>query len=149
MTRPVEEDDFALAVEKILSRVRVGADEIMPKVVSKGVKRSALLWRKKAAELWPSGSKGHTYRKGGKTYHTGKYSRSIRSHMIQKDGTRPSGEAGVPKMPGLAHLLEDGHARIGGGRTRAFPHVRDAAEEAFDYTTKLADDEVDRMLNEI
>lgn len=37
-------------------------------------------------------------------------------------------------VPGLAHLLEFGHAKRNGGRTRAFPHiapVADSVEEKF------------------
>ena len=33
--------------------------------------------------------------------------------------------------PGLVHLLEKGHATIGGGRVRAYPHVAPVADETF------------------
>lgn len=54
------------------------------------------------------------------------------SYRVSQDGGDWASEVGNAKVPGLAHLLEKGHARVGGGRVAARPHIAPAAEEAFD-----------------
>ena len=52
---------------------------------------------------------------------SGKYSKSWRA---RNTGTRTAPEYTIySELPGLPHLLEHGHAKRGGGRTRAFPHI--------------------------
>lgn len=43
------------------------------------------------------------------------------------------------KAPGLTHLLEKGHAMPQGGRSRAFPHIAPAEEEAVENFKKAVE----------
>lgn len=148
MTKAVDASDFALELDRILKKVEVGANKRTVGVITKGVRKSASLWRAKAKALnWAEGD--HTYRKRGKTYTTGKYVRSIKSHMVDKTPEHPVGESGTPSMPGLGHLLEDGHAIPGGGSVRGRPHIRPAAQEAFDYTVSLMEKEIGEALDDV
>ena len=60
---------------------------------------------------------------------TGKYAKSWRTKVTEEtplsiEYTVHAGKAGYP----LAHLLEFGHAKRGGGRTSAKPHIKDAEQ---------------------
>ncbi len=142
----VDADRFGKSLESILARVRGNVEERLPQAIHTGVKKGAVAWRRGIRENFDDEA---TYRKHGKTYTVGAYARSIRSHMIVKGGQSPSGEVGAPRMPGLPHLLEFGHAKVGGGRVRAIPHVADAAEEAFDATEQAVAKAVGEALDEV
>ena len=108
-------DEFGVALESILADVSSKVKRVPEPAVKKGLQKGARSWRKNAPRM------------------TGRYAASIRWH-ITRGGDSPSGEIGSPSLPGLPHLLEKGHARVGGGRVPGIPHIAPAAEEAFDAT---------------
>ena len=57
---------------------------------------------------------------------TGKYSKSWRTRTQSDTANSISVVVYSPDKYMLAHLLEFGHAKRGGGRTRAFPHLAPA-----------------------
>lgn len=146
MTRPIDSDKFAASIEDILKRVGGGVREVTPKIVQTGTRTAAKLWRESIKENF---DESRTYRKHGKTYQIGAYRKSIRSHMLSKSYAHPQGEVGAPKMSGLPHLLENGHARIGGGRVNGIIHVEPAAEEAFQLTVEEAERAIEEVLDDI
>lgn len=127
--RYIELDQFGATLNQILSEVERDVKDATPEGVKEGLKEGAKEWRKNARSTL-----------GGK-----KYKKSIRWHMIRSGGDTPAGEIGS-SMPGLPHLLEKGHARVGGGRVRAIPHIEPAAEVAFDKTMEAILDGIGRTL---
>lgn len=123
----VDMDGFAAGINTILADIRHGVDRVTPEAVKKGLKVGAKEWR------------------SGAPVHRGKYKASIRWHMT-KGGDTPTGEIGSPTMPGLPHLLEKGHARVGGGRVPGIPHIAPAAEVAFDATEQAVADAIGGVL---
>lgn len=123
----VDMDAFGASLSKILDDVNHSVREVPEPAVRKGLKKGAQEWRKNAPR------------------DRGKYAKSIRWH-ITKGGPNAEGEIGSPTMPGLPHLLEKGHARVGGGRVAGIPHIAPAAEVAFDETEKAIIDGIERAL---
>ena len=64
---------------------------------------------------------------------TGRYAKSWRTKKTKETSTELQVTVYSPTRYMLAHLLEHGHAKRGGGRVRAIPHIapaEEAAEEA-------------------
>ena len=122
----VEEDQFAAALGEILGDIADAADEAVFQLVHDGAREGRDQWRANAkAYGWEYGA-NVTYRalrgRGG-----------VEGHIYSR-------------KPGLPHLLEKGHAKIGGGRTRAFEHVKPAAEYAFRYVRENLGEYIAREL---
>ena len=60
---------------------------------------------------------------------TGIYAKSWTSRVTQESATDIQVTVYSPKRYMLAHLLENGHAKRGGGRVRAIPHIQPAEDK--------------------
>ena len=110
MGKTVSIDGLADAVMEELTEYNALAQETMKKAVTKA---------------------GQTVRKeiqSGAPVRTGKYAKSWTAKKTRESSTRLEVTVYSPSRYMLAHLLEHGHAKRNGGRTRAFPHIAPAEE---------------------
>lgn len=164
----IEADAFGKTLTELLNRVGAGVGRAMPQTVEGALTTGQKAWKRNARAVlsksysrggWGK-AKGYEYYKSGKrrgqvkktnwygkTYKTGKYANSI-SHHLMKGGTSPEGEIGSPTIPGLAHLLEKGHATIGGGFVGGREHIAPAADEAFKDFEMRVGEAVDGAIND-
>lgn len=128
--RMIEIDEFAIAMKEIVKEVETPFEKGITRAVNKACKDG-----KRAIMQSPglAGVKG-----------TGKYKAGF-GYTTKRKRTSALGEIGN-KEAGLVHLLEKGHAKMGGGRTRAFPHMIDgkkaADETLWQEIEKLGDEAV-------
>lgn len=118
-------DRFAVTLDGYLN-------EVYMKMQSKNkviVREACRIARKEVRAKWGD----HGYHKNAPKYAKGfTYTTRIKSKEFAV------GEVGNKTYPGLVHLLEKGHARVGGGRVEGIPHVAPAADKAFVQYEKLA-----------
>jgi len=129
----VEADQFGAALEELLSKCGVVVDEAIRPAVQKAGKTAKREWSANAR----SSFKG-----------TGKYADSI-SYTVKGKSHDTHMEAGSKSLPGLPHLLEKGHATIGGGYVPGREHIAPAAEKACDQFEQDLSEAVDRALEEL
>ena len=65
---------------------------------------------------------------GSAPVRTGRYAKSWTSRTTAESSTDIEVTVYSPSRYMLAHLLENGHAKRGGGRVRAIPHIKPAEE---------------------
>lgn len=122
MSKKVKVDNLASAVLQELNNYIGVTDE----AVDKGVSETAKDAVKKLQNAHPEGS--GKYGSWDKSYNKG--------WTVKK--TKRDKKATVHNATDyqLTHLLEKGHAKVNGGRTQAFEHIRPVAEECEDELLK-------------
>ncbi len=67
---------------------------------------------------------------------TGKYAKSWKTKNTKETSTELQVTVYSPTRYMLAHLLENGHAKRGGGRVKAIPHIAPAEEKGEEQLIK-------------
>lgn len=134
MARVIGPDDFEKTMEEILGAIPKGLDEELPKAVSK----ASSLGRKRIGE--------NLDKFGGWGIKTGRY-REGWAYRRKKVGDEWQGVVYQKEVPGLAHLLEKGHAKVGGGRVQGREHIAPAANDAFERFEELVSDAVGKAVS--
>lgn len=112
MSRNVSVAQMAAAIEEELSKYRdLAADEL-----KEAVKKAGRIAKTDINDSAP--------------VRTGKYAKSWKSKVTAEDSQRIQVTVYSPSRYMIAHLLENGHAKRGGGRVRAIPHIGPAEEHA-------------------
>ena len=112
MSRNVSVDQMAAAIEEELEKYKdLASDEL-----KKAVKKAGKTAKSDINESAP--------------VRTGKYAKSWKTKVTAEDSQRIQVTVYSPSRYMIAHLLENGHAKRGGGRVRAIPHIKPAEEHA-------------------
>lgn len=133
MSGTIKADDLAKTVQSLLDKFGTTADSVMAEAV----------WK-------TAGEVVKELKKGGGFAGTGAYNKGW-ARKITKKRLYATAQVYNKDRGHLTHLLEFGHAKRGGGRTRAFPHiapVNDRVPEIFvdQFTDLLAQALIDKGL---
>ena len=115
----------------------------MAHVIMEGLQEYAdLATEDMKAAVKKAGNKAKSDVQAGAPVMTGKYKKSWAVKTTKENANAMEVTVHSRNRYQLAHLLEYGHAKRGGGRTRAFPHIA-PAEEA---EAELVEEEVEKAL---
>lgn len=112
MSRSVKVDQMAAAIEQQLTEYKDLASDELKKAVKK------------------AGKTAKEDINGSAPVRTGKYAKSWASKVTAENSVGIEVTVYSPSRYMLAHLLENGHAKRGGGRVRAIPHIKPAEDHA-------------------
>lgn len=113
-----------------MARDRCRVDE-MAHVIMEGLQEYAdLATEDMKAVVKKAGRKAKSDVQNGAPVDTGKYKKSWTVKTTKENANAMEVTVHSKNRCQLAHLLEFGHAKRGGGRTRAFPHIAPAEEAA-------------------
>ena len=112
MSRTVSVDQMAAAIEEELMKYR----DLSSESVKKAVKKAGKTTKEEINSSAP--------------VRTGRYAKSWTSKGTAESAESIEVTVYSPSRYMLAHLLEHGHAKRGGGRVRAIPHIAPAEELA-------------------
>lgn len=118
MSRTVSVDQMAAAIEEELNKYKELASDELKKAVKK------------------AGNTAKSDINDSAPVRTGKYAKSWKSKVTAEDSQRIQVTVYSPSRYMIAHLLENGHAKRGGGRVRAIPHIGPAEEHAEEVLLK-------------
>lgn len=122
MGKKVKVDDLTKAILTELENFKDVTDEACEKGVSETAKTAVKALRSAhPAGSGQYGSWDESYNRGWKVMQTKRDKRYNKKATIHNETDYQ-----------LTHLLEKGHALVGGGRTRAFPHIAPVAEQCED-----------------
>ena len=117
--KKVKVDNLAKAILTELENFKDVTDEACEKGVSETAKTAVKALRSAhPAGSGQYGSWDESYNRGWKVMQTKRDKRYNKKATIHNETDYQ-----------LTHLLENGHALVGGGRTRAFPHIAPVAEK--------------------
>ena len=109
----------------------------MAHVIMEGLQEYAdLATEDMKAAVKKAGNKAKREVQAGAPAKTGKYKKSWAVKTTKENANAMEVTVHSKNRYQLAHLLEFGHAKRGGGRTRAFPHIAPAEEAAAELLEK-------------
>lgn len=135
MARVIGPDAFERTMEEILGEVPKRIGDELPAAVSEASKLGRRRIRENVAAF------------SGWGMRTGRYAAGW-AYRRRKVGGEWQGVVYNRDAPGLAHLLEKGHAKVGGGRVEGREHIAPAARDAFDEFERLVSEAVGRAVGQ-